>query len=296
MSRPRKYPPELLDRGARLVFESNRPIAHVARDLGVPSETLRKHVRRLEADEGRRPDLLTSEEREEIKRLRKEYRLLPGRGAGRRLGTRRGPLDWKGPLTCANWWRGQDLNLRPSGYEALRGSCRVVSGLPDMASDLRVCCRWCLPIRALTASASRCVRRNVRSVPELALFRSIRNSYTSGTHELSGRRCCPWQSTGQRDTDAPRGRAPRDRRAPAPLVLPVRTGDGEGRPASRRADGRSRHPMARPPPSWSRSSGRCSAPQLDQVLAQLAAFDGIPLVADALPEPNPARPRSPTAG
>ena len=30
MSRPRKYPPELLDRGARLVIESGRPIAHVA--------------------------------------------------------------------------------------------------------------------------------------------------------------------------------------------------------------------------------------------------------------------------
>lgn len=27
MSRPRKYPPELLDRGARLVMESGRPIA-----------------------------------------------------------------------------------------------------------------------------------------------------------------------------------------------------------------------------------------------------------------------------
>jgi transposase len=72
MSRPRKYPPELLDRGARLVFESNRPIAHVARDLGVPSETLRKYVRQVEADEGRRPELPTSEEREEIKALRKE--------------------------------------------------------------------------------------------------------------------------------------------------------------------------------------------------------------------------------
>src|SRR4051794_6036372 len=71
MSRPRKYPPELLDRGARLVFESERPIAQVARDLGVPPETLRRHVRQLEADEGRRPDLPTSEEREEIKALRK---------------------------------------------------------------------------------------------------------------------------------------------------------------------------------------------------------------------------------
>ena len=72
MPRARKYPEELLERGTRLVFESGRPIAHVARDLGVPSETLRKYVRQVEADEGRRGDLLTSEEREEIKKLRRE--------------------------------------------------------------------------------------------------------------------------------------------------------------------------------------------------------------------------------
>src|SRR3954452_3748427 len=72
MARPRKYPPELLDRGARVVIDSGRPIAHVARDLGVPAETLRRPVRRVEADEGLRPDLPTSAEREEIKALRKE--------------------------------------------------------------------------------------------------------------------------------------------------------------------------------------------------------------------------------
>ena len=72
MPRPRKYSPELLDRGARVVIESGRPIAHVARDLGVPPETLRRHLRRVEADEGLRPDLPTAAEREEIKRLRKE--------------------------------------------------------------------------------------------------------------------------------------------------------------------------------------------------------------------------------
>ena len=66
MPRPRKYPEELLDARTRLVFESGRPIAHVAADLGLPAETLRKYVRQAEADEGRRPDLLTSEEREEI--------------------------------------------------------------------------------------------------------------------------------------------------------------------------------------------------------------------------------------
>jgi transposase len=72
MGRPRKYPPELLDRGARVVIDSGRPIAHVARDLGVPAETLRRHVRQLEADEGLRPHLLSSQEREEIRALRKE--------------------------------------------------------------------------------------------------------------------------------------------------------------------------------------------------------------------------------
>ena len=38
----------------------------------MPSETLRRYIRRVEADEGRRPDLPTSEEREELKRLRRE--------------------------------------------------------------------------------------------------------------------------------------------------------------------------------------------------------------------------------
>lgn len=72
MPRPRKYPKELIERGVRLALESGRPIAHVASDIGLPSETLRKAVRRAEADQGLRPDLPTSEEREEIKALKRE--------------------------------------------------------------------------------------------------------------------------------------------------------------------------------------------------------------------------------
>jgi transposase len=72
MARPKRYPEELIQRGIRLALESDRPIAHIAADLGIHSETLRKRVRQAEADSGARPELLSSFEREEIRRLRKE--------------------------------------------------------------------------------------------------------------------------------------------------------------------------------------------------------------------------------
>ena len=71
MPRPRKYPTELIDRGVRLAIESGRPVAHVAKDIGLPSETLRKAVRQAEADQGLR-DAPTTAEREEIKALKRE--------------------------------------------------------------------------------------------------------------------------------------------------------------------------------------------------------------------------------
>ncbi|MEJ7787519.1 MAG: transposase, partial [Solirubrobacteraceae bacterium] len=55
MARPKKYPDELIQRGVRLALESGRPIAAVARDLGMHPETLRKRVRQAEADSGTRP-------------------------------------------------------------------------------------------------------------------------------------------------------------------------------------------------------------------------------------------------
>ena len=61
MSASRKYDDELRERAVRLVFESGRPIAHVARDLGVHRETLRLWVRQAEADVGTRSDRLTSD-------------------------------------------------------------------------------------------------------------------------------------------------------------------------------------------------------------------------------------------
>ena len=72
MARPKKYPDELVARGVRLALESGRPIAHVAADLGMHPETLRKKVRQAQADIGARPDLPSSAEREEIRELRRE--------------------------------------------------------------------------------------------------------------------------------------------------------------------------------------------------------------------------------
>ena len=73
MAAPRKYPLEFRERAVRMVFESGRPIAHVARDLGVHREVLRVWVRRAEADAAPRASrVLPSDVQEELSQLRKE--------------------------------------------------------------------------------------------------------------------------------------------------------------------------------------------------------------------------------
>ncbi|MGW7600493.1 IS3 family transposase [Streptomyces antimycoticus] len=72
MAAPRKYPDELRERAVREVRTTGRPIAHVAKDLGIHKEALRGWVRQAEADHGERDDRLTTAEREEIKQLRQE--------------------------------------------------------------------------------------------------------------------------------------------------------------------------------------------------------------------------------
>ena len=72
MSHPRKYPNELVQRGVRLALESGRPVAQIAHDLGMHPETLRRRVRQAQVDAGERADMLTTQEREEIRQLRKE--------------------------------------------------------------------------------------------------------------------------------------------------------------------------------------------------------------------------------
>ncbi|MFE7356764.1 transposase [Streptomyces sp. NPDC057543] len=51
MPAPRKYPDELRERAIREVQTSGRPVAHVARDLGIHKEALRNWERQAEADQ-----------------------------------------------------------------------------------------------------------------------------------------------------------------------------------------------------------------------------------------------------
>lgn len=76
MARPSKYSLEFRQRSVRIARESERPIAAVARDLGIHHETLRVWVRRDEANDGTRSDLLASAEGEELSALRREVRDL----------------------------------------------------------------------------------------------------------------------------------------------------------------------------------------------------------------------------
>lgn len=71
----RQYTPEFRSEAVRLVQESGKKPEEIARDLGVAGETLRIWMRQHETDTGQREGLSTSE-RDELLRLRKENRVL----------------------------------------------------------------------------------------------------------------------------------------------------------------------------------------------------------------------------
>jgi transposase len=69
------YPPEFRREALELLKLSEKPITQIAKDLGVSEQTLYVWRRRAEVDQGKREGL-TSDEREELRRLRKENRTL----------------------------------------------------------------------------------------------------------------------------------------------------------------------------------------------------------------------------
>jgi transposase len=69
------YPPEFKAEAVKLARSSEKPLSELARDLGVSTETLRNWHKQQQTDAGKR-DGATTDEREELRRLRKENKVL----------------------------------------------------------------------------------------------------------------------------------------------------------------------------------------------------------------------------
>ena len=69
------YPPEFRAEAVRLVQSGGRDPEQLARDLGCSAQAIRNWVRQADLDSGQRHDGLTSAEREELARLRRENRV-----------------------------------------------------------------------------------------------------------------------------------------------------------------------------------------------------------------------------
>jgi transposase len=72
----RPYPPEFRHEAIRLLETSGRSIPQVAGELGVSGESLRNWLRQEQRDRGERDDGVTSEERDELRKLRRQVREL----------------------------------------------------------------------------------------------------------------------------------------------------------------------------------------------------------------------------
>ena len=82
MKQSKRYAPEIRERAVRMVFEHEREytsqwatIESIAEKIGCTKETLRRWVRSVEHDTGRRPGLST-EEKDRIKTLERENKEL----------------------------------------------------------------------------------------------------------------------------------------------------------------------------------------------------------------------------
>ena len=75
MPKTQPYPEDFRREAVRLLRRGDRTIPELSRDLGVSPQSPRNWSQQLDVDEGKR-DGLTSDERDELKRLRRENRVL----------------------------------------------------------------------------------------------------------------------------------------------------------------------------------------------------------------------------
>jgi transposase len=77
MPRPRRFfPPEYKAEVVELIRSTGKTTGQVARELDLTETAVREWVKRADLDAGRRSDGLTTAERDELRRLRRENREL----------------------------------------------------------------------------------------------------------------------------------------------------------------------------------------------------------------------------
>jgi transposase len=112
------YPPEFRAEAVRLVRSSGLPLPELARELGVSPQSLRNWLGRAQIDAGEREGL-TSDEREELRRLRRDNaRLREGEAhPSRRLRSveHSGPPQRAGVSTTTSLAGGPDAISRLAG-------------------------------------------------------------------------------------------------------------------------------------------------------------------------------------
>jgi transposase len=75
MAKGKPYPPEFKAEAVRLHRMSSSPLAQTAREIDVSDWTLSRWLRQAEIDDGKAAGL-TTEEREELRRLRRQNKIL----------------------------------------------------------------------------------------------------------------------------------------------------------------------------------------------------------------------------
>ncbi len=71
------YPPQFRAEAVELARTSGKSMPTIARELGISDQALRDWVRQADVDAGHgRPGDLTTDEREELRRLRREVKIL----------------------------------------------------------------------------------------------------------------------------------------------------------------------------------------------------------------------------
>jgi transposase len=72
---PRAHPPEFRQRAVELARLREKPVAEIARDLGISDSCLRNWIAQADVNDGTRPGL-SSDERAELVALRRKNRVL----------------------------------------------------------------------------------------------------------------------------------------------------------------------------------------------------------------------------